>query len=71
MTMTVKISYDAYVAAMAALRECETRDADTAAGNRWKRAVKEIRAAALEEIVREVEYANPPEPLPALLRRQA
>lgn len=71
MTMTLTLSYDAYIALMAALRECETRDTGTAAGNRWRRMMKEIRAAAFEEICRELDFAHPPPPLPALLRKQA
>lgn len=64
-------SYDAYVAALAALRECEERDQGLPAAERWKTARQEIRGAALSTIAREVEYANPPEVGTAFIRKQA
>jgi hypothetical protein len=67
--ITMTVSHETYVALMAAFRECEERDAGTAAVDRWKIARKKIQAAALTAIVRELEYANPPEP-GALVRPQ-
>jgi hypothetical protein len=63
-------SYDAYVTALAALRELESRDAGTKAAERWTRAHQEIRGAALSAIAREIEYASAPQPGDMFLRRQ-
>ena len=58
--ITVTISYDAYVAALAALRLLPDE--------RSERARQEIRAAALAQVAREIEYAK--QPLSMLLQRQ-
>ena len=59
--ITVTISYEAYVAALAALR--------LQPDERSERARQEIRAAVLTQVAREIEYAK--QPLSILLRKQA
>lgn len=65
--MQITISYDLYVAAMAALLEVDHHE--QVAGNgtrRWTEARRELKAAMMREVTREID-----ESVPMLLRRQA
>ncbi len=65
--ITARVSWRSFVAAIAALEEVGKLRSDP----RALEAAEEFKRAQLEEVEREIEYANPPEPLPAFLRRQA